>query len=83
MTRYYVSVANAILNEPGFADSLPACLHLVDIGPGEWAPWGGGSHRCTFDDDDAPAELEGALVEPILQRHDDGTITVAERRRAA
>lgn len=35
---------------------------------------------CTFDDDGAPAELEGKLVELAFTRHDDGRVTITGRQ---
>ena len=34
---------------------------------------------CTFEDDNAPAEFEGKLVEPVFMRYADGHVTVLDR----
>ena len=34
---------------------------------------------CTAEDDDAPPELEGALVVPPFRHHADGSVTVISR----
>lgn len=34
---------------------------------------------CTFEDDEAPAELEGQLIALTLQRQPDGTVAIMDR----
>lgn len=66
MTRYRVPVEDKLLLE---LDSwLPVeGFRLISV-DGPWL-----AHPnitiCTFEDDDAPPELEGKLVEPTLQSH--------------
>lgn len=77
MTRYRVPVADPLLEQ---RDSwLPAeGFRLVSV-DGPWL-----AHPdvtiCTFDDDYAPPEFEGKLVEPVFRRHDDGRTLVIDRQ---
>ena len=76
MTRYRVPVADALLLErEAWSDVEGFRLVSVD---GPWL-----AHPdvtiCTFEDDNAPADLEGKLIEPVLQRHEDGPVTVMDR----
>jgi hypothetical protein len=76
MTRYRVPVADQLLEDPDHWTPVEGFRLLSADGP--WL-----AHPdvtiCTFEDDSAPPELEGQLVEPVLTRHDDGTITVTSR----
>ena len=78
MTRYRVPVSDALLLE---RDAwLPVeGFRLVSV-DGPWL-----AHPditiCTFEDDNAPAELEGKLVEPVLQESylHRGAVTIMSR----
>lgn len=65
MTTYRVPVADPLLAN---RDSwLPVeGFRLVSV-DGPWLAHPGVT-ICTFEDDNAPADLEGKLVEPVLQR---------------
>lgn len=77
MTRYRVPVADPLLLDKDFWAPVEG-FRLVSAD----GPWPGHPEVtiCTFEDDGAPAELEGAFVEPTLQRHEDGTVTVMSRQ---
>lgn len=76
MTRYRVPVADPLLLERDFWRPAEG-FRLVSV-DGPWL-----AHPdvtiCTFDDDGAPAELEGKLVEPVL-RDEHGTVRVIDRQ---
>ncbi len=76
MTRYRVPVADPLLAESGFWDPVEG-FRLVSV-DGPWL-----AHPeitiCTFEDDFAPPELEGKLVEPTLQKNQP-RIKVIDRR---
>ena len=74
---YRVPVADPLLLE---RDAWPPVdgFRLVSV-DGPWL-----SHPdvtiCTFEDDGAPPDLEGKLVEPVFQRNDEtGTVTIISR----
>jgi hypothetical protein len=75
MTRYRIPVADPLLAERDFWKSGEG-FRLISV-DGPWL-----SHPdvtiCTFEDDYAPAELEGQLVEPTF-RQDGETVTIIER----
>lgn len=77
MTRYRVPVTGQLLAERDTWQ--PVIRFRLVSADGPWL-----SHPditiCTFEDDDAPPELEGKLVEPVLRRHDDGRIIVLSRQ---
>jgi len=75
MTRYRVPVADPLLAK--LDGWLPvAGFRLISV-DGPWL-----AHPdvtiCTFEDDDAPAELEGRLVEPVFTR-DGETVSITGR----
>jgi len=82
--RYYVVVANELL--PAIRENhphhVPECMRFVqEIGPGD-----PGTTLVEFDDDNAPAELAGRMVQPWFQSHYDGRgnithVTVLSRER--
>jgi len=76
VTTYRVPVADDLLLERDAWNSVKG-FRLVSVD----GPWP--SHRgvtiCTFEDDGAPAELEGKLVEPVIKREEDGTVRIIER----
>lgn len=76
MTTYRVPVADPLLEQKGFWLPIQG-FRLVSV-DGPWL-----AHPdvtiCTFEDDGAPADLEGKLVEPFFTRHEDGTVTVDGR----
>ena len=72
MTTYRVPVADPLLLERDYWLPVDG-FRLVSV-DGPWL-----AHPdvtiCTFEDDNAPAELEGKLVEPVLQSHyEDGKV---------
>ena len=75
MTRYRVPVSVELLTERDSWNPAEG-FRLISVD----AKWAGhpGVAICTFEDDNAPAELEGKLVEPVLHR-DGATVTVIER----
>ena len=75
MTRYRVPVADPLLLERDYWYPV-AGFRLVSVD----GPWAGhpGVTLCTFDDDGAPAELEGRLVEPVF-RQDGAAVSIIER----
>lgn len=77
MTRYRVPVADQLLLDKDFWVPVEG-LRLVSV-DGPWL-----AHPdmtiCTFEDDDAPADLEGKLIEPVLQKNTEtGTVKVIYR----
>jgi hypothetical protein len=76
MTRYRVPVADPLLLERDYWLPVDG-FRLISV-DGPWL-----KHPditiCTFEDDNAPPELEGKLVEPTLTQAD-GRVTVADRR---
>ncbi len=76
MTRYRVPVADPLLEQAEYWTPVKGFRLLSVDGP--WA-----AHPdvtiCTFEDDDAPAALEGKLVEPVLTSHADSTVTITAR----
>jgi hypothetical protein len=76
VTRYRVPVADPLLAEREVWRRAEG-FRLVSV-DGPWL-----AHPdvtiCTFEDDNAPPELEGQLVEPTLRR-DGETVTVIDRR---
>lgn len=76
--RYRVPVADPLLEDRDFWKPVTG-FRLVSV-DGPWL-----AHPevtiCTFEDDNAPSELEGKLVEPVFQSHDDGSVTITSRRR--
>lgn len=77
MTRYRVPVADPMLEQADYWAPVEGFRLVSADGP--WL-----AHPdvtiCTFDDDNAPAELEGKLVEPAFTRHDDGRVTITDRQ---
>ena len=76
MTTYRVPVADTLLELHEVWDQVEG-LRLVTV-DGPWL-----AHPnvtiCTFEDDYAPADLEGQLVEPWFQRGNDGVYRVVSR----
>jgi len=76
VTRYRVPVADPLLLERDYWKPVEG-FRLVSV-DGPWL-----EHPavtiCTFEDDNAPPELEGKLIEPVLQRAADGTVSVIAR----
>jgi hypothetical protein len=78
VTRYRVPVSSQLLAERDWWQHV-AGFRLVSVD----GPWPGHPDVtiCTFEDDTAPAGLEGRLVEPVFTRdRAAGTITITERR---
>lgn len=85
MTTYRVPVADPLLADRDYWEPVEG-LRLISV-DGPWL-----AHPdvtiCTFEDDDAPGELEGKLVEPVLhsEYNPDGTVAsvrVSERNLVA
>ena len=76
MVSYRVPVADELLKTADFWRQVDG-LRLVEVS-GPWLLHPGVS-ICTFEDDYAPPELAGLLVEPILQRNGE-VVTVIDRR---
>lgn len=76
MTRYRVPVADPLLAGRDYWQPAEG-FRLVSV-DGPWLAQPG-VMICTFEDDNAPPELEGQLVEPVLRR-DGETVTVIDRR---
>ena len=76
MTRYRVPVADSLLEQAGYWTPVPG-FRLISV-DGPWL-----AHPdvtiCTFDDDYAPSEIEGKLIEPQFRRHDDGRVVIIGR----
>jgi hypothetical protein len=64
MTRYQVPIARALLQRSDLTGVEGFRLVSAD------GPYNGDPDvmLCTFDDDNAPADLEGCIVEPTFQR---------------
>jgi hypothetical protein len=75
VTRYRVPIAAELLNKRPWRHVEGWRLISVD---GPWLAHPGVS-ICTAEDDDAPPELEGAFVEPVLRHEGDGTVRVIDR----
>lgn len=77
MTRYLAHVANELLDGP-HALEMPAGFRFVEAGPREFLRlW----RTVVVEDDGAPPELAGLLVEPVFERNfETGTVAVVERR---
>lgn len=61
MTRYFTKVSDVLLPGIRKGDRMPSCLRLVrelDRGDG-WT-------MVEFEDDEAPADMEGCEVSPVL-----------------
>lgn len=77
MTAYRVPVAEQLLLERDFWAPVEG-FRLVSV-DGPW-PAHPDVTICTFEDDEAPAELAGKLVEPLMERAEDGTARITRRR---
>ncbi len=77
MTRYRVPVADTLLAEKDGWDRVGG-FRLISVD----GPWLGHPQVtvCTFEDDHAPAGLEGLLVEPTFQKDRHGAIKIIDRR---
>ena len=78
MTTYRVPVAEPLLLQKDFWLPVEG-LRLVSV-DGPWL-----AHPnvtiCTFEDDNAPGDLEGELVEPILQTNaETGAVKILSRQ---
>lgn len=69
-TRYRVPVSDQFLEQAGYWNPVDG-FRLISVD----GPWLGhpAVTICTFEDDHAPAEFEGKLVEPVFQRTSSGT----------
>jgi hypothetical protein len=80
VTTYRVPVSDSLLTQREYWQDVPG-FRLISV-DGPWL-----AHPdisiCTFEDDDAPPELEGKLVEPTLRGSyppDPAKVTVINRR---
>lgn len=76
MTTYRVPVADQLLLERDYWTPVEG-FRLVSV-DGPWLKYPDVT-ICTFEDDGAPAELEGKLVEPVFTRHADESVTITAR----
>jgi hypothetical protein len=75
VARYLCSVAEELLSRPL---DLPAGFRFVEAGPLEFARL---ERTVVVDDEGAPAELAGKLIEPIFHEdYETGEVTIVERR---
>lgn len=77
MTTYRVLVADPLLEQKDFWEPVEG-LRLVSVD----GPWLGHPYVtiCTFEDNNAPSELEGKLIEPVFtNNYETGTVTITER----
>jgi hypothetical protein len=76
MAARYTTKVSSELIKAWDTSLLPEGLRIVAIGPPDPAvPW----QIVTFDDDDAPGELNGQMVTPLFRREADGTVTITGR----
>lgn len=77
MTRYRVPVADPLLEQADFWNPVEG-FRLVSVD----GPWLAHPYVtiCTFEDGNAPAELEGQFVEPTFQKDEHGAVTIIDRR---
>ena len=73
MTRYRVRVARELLKDRPW--NPVKGFRLIS----EYQSASPDVSICVFEDDTAPAELEGLLIDPILQKDDAGNVTVISR----
>jgi len=76
VTTYRVPVADGMLTRADAWLGVPRFALLSVDGPWQGHP---GVMICTFSDDDAPAELEGKLVDPTISSFTDGPPRVTAR----
>jgi hypothetical protein len=76
VTRYRVPVADPLLTQGDSWESVEGFRLVSADGPWLAHP---NVTICTFEDDYAPAALEGQLVEPVFRR-DGEIVTIIERR---
>lgn len=80
MTRYRALVADSLLTQADYWTPVKGFRLISADGP--WL-----AHPdvtiCTFEDDGAPEELEGKLVEPVFMRYADGHVTIIDRSVAS
>jgi hypothetical protein len=76
VTRYRVPVSDALLAQKDFWDPVEG-FRLVSVD----GPWLSHPHVtiCTFEDDAAPARLEGLLVEPVFSKDKYGSVKITAR----
>ena len=77
MTRYRVPVADPLL-EQAEAWRLVAGFRLISVD----GPWLAHPHVtiCTFEDDSAPPEFEGRLIEPVFHQDERGSVSIIGRQ---
>jgi hypothetical protein len=76
MTTYRVAVSDQLLAEREHWVPIQNFRFISADGPQAGHP---GVTICTFEDDNAPPELEGKLVEPIFTRAEGGIVTIDGR----
>jgi hypothetical protein len=75
VTRYLVHVAEELLSRPL---ELPTGFRFIEAGPVEFARL---ERTVVVEDDGAPDELAGKLIEPIFEKNwETGEVTIVERR---
>lgn len=78
MTRYRVPVTDPLLAEKDFWRPVEG-FRLVSV-DGPWLAHPGVT-ICTFEDDNAPAVLEGLLIEPVFRTYTEtGAVAVIDRQ---
>lgn len=75
MTRYYVDISCDLLEGP-YKVTFPEGFRFIS----RFGPRTEYMERWLVEDDDAPEELEDFLVCPYMQKADDGTVTITDRR---
>jgi hypothetical protein len=78
VTRYRTLVSTELLHEMPTSGKWAEGLRLVEISSPNIAD-GDLQRTVVFEDENAPAEMEGRLVEPVLQRRGDGRVVVLSR----
>jgi len=76
VTRYRVPVADQLLADKDFWQPVEGFRLISADGPWLAHP---DMTICTFEDDSAPAGLEGRLVDLVFTRHSDGRVTITGR----
>lgn len=79
MTRYLTVVDDGLLPQLRSGEGLPSGFRLV-AEVGKLAPPHHGATLAEFEDDGAPAELEGRVVTPTFQAHYGNGVTSVPTR---
>lgn len=75
MTRYMVLVSAELVEEAGSVEAMnwPSHMHVANVSPLDLLD---GLYRVEIDDEQAPAHLDGWLIEPYFTKHEGGRVTV-------